>query len=146
MYGWDLRRKLTRYDLTSVPAYRKPCRQLHRLGSAPPRSVGSHGILQVTVRGWALTFRLYKKKVLTALIAATVSKGYVFQMEMMIRARQLEFSIAEVSSRTALVLTSRSPSPLSTECTASQSWVPTRLSATSRACSPFSRALELVKY
>ncbi len=40
--------------------------------------------------------RLYKKKVLAKLISATKSKGYVFQMEMIVRARQLEYTIGEV--------------------------------------------------
>ncbi|KAJ2400894.1 dolichol-P-mannose synthesis, partial [Coemansia sp. RSA 2530] len=30
------------------------------------------------------------------IINATVSKGYVFQMEMMVRAKQFNFSVAEV--------------------------------------------------
>ena len=42
-------------------------------------------------------FRLYKKDVLRSLIKACVSKGYVFQMEMIVRARQLGFSVGEVS-------------------------------------------------
>lgn len=41
--------------------------------------------------------RLYKKDVLQKLVDACVSKGYVFQMEMIVRARQLGFSIGEVS-------------------------------------------------
>ena len=40
--------------------------------------------------------RLYKKKVLTNLIQVTKSKGYVFQMEMMVRARQLNYTIGEI--------------------------------------------------
>jgi dolichol-phosphate mannosyltransferase len=40
--------------------------------------------------------RLYKKPVLEALIQATQSKGYVFQMEMMVRAREKRYSIGEV--------------------------------------------------
>lgn len=40
--------------------------------------------------------RLYKKKVLEGLIECCVSKGYVFQMEMIVRARQLNYSIGEV--------------------------------------------------
>ena len=40
--------------------------------------------------------RLYKKKVLEHLIKSAVSKGYVFQMEMMIRARQVNYTIAEI--------------------------------------------------
>jgi dolichol-phosphate mannosyltransferase len=42
------------------------------------------------------SFRLYKKSVLEALINANKSKGYAFQMEMIVRARQLNFTIAEV--------------------------------------------------
>jgi len=42
------------------------------------------------------SFRLYKKSVLEKLVASCQSKGYVFQMEMIIRARQLNFTIGEV--------------------------------------------------
>ena len=42
------------------------------------------------------SFRLYKKPVLEKLVASVVSKGYVFQMEMIVRARQLRFTIGEV--------------------------------------------------
>lgn len=41
-------------------------------------------------------FRLYRKDVLQELISHCVSKGYVFQMEMIIRARQLGYTIGEV--------------------------------------------------
>lgn len=40
--------------------------------------------------------RLYKKDVLEKLIQSCVSKGYVFQMEMIIRARQFNYTIGEV--------------------------------------------------
>ncbi|KAG0251924.1 dolichol-P-mannose synthesis [Mortierella polycephala] len=42
------------------------------------------------------SFRLYKKEVLSKLISSCISKGYVFQMEMMVRARQFNFTIGEV--------------------------------------------------
>lgn len=42
------------------------------------------------------SFRLYKKPVLQKLVDSCVSKGYVFQMEMIVRARQNNFSIGEV--------------------------------------------------
>ena len=42
------------------------------------------------------SFRLYKKAALQMLIATSVSKGYVFQMEMMFRARKAGLSVAEV--------------------------------------------------
>ncbi|KAL0277315.1 UNVERIFIED_CONTAM: hypothetical protein PYX00_004651 [Menopon gallinae] len=42
------------------------------------------------------SFRLYKKSVLEKLVSSCVSKGFVFQMEMIIRARQLKYTIGEV--------------------------------------------------
>ena len=93
--GWDLKRKVI--------------------------SRGANFVTQVLLRPGASdltgSFRLYKKEVLEKLVAATVSKGrikvlsswldyflcikrvfsgYVFQMEMIIRARQQGFSIGEV--------------------------------------------------
>lgn len=41
-------------------------------------------------------FRLYRKDILEKLINACVSKGYVFQMEMVVRATQMGFTIGEV--------------------------------------------------
>ncbi len=40
--------------------------------------------------------RLYKKEVLAEVIGKVQSKGYVFQMEVVVRARQLGCSVAEV--------------------------------------------------
>lgn len=48
--------------------------------------------------------RLYKKEVLETLVERCVSKGYVFQMEMIIRARQLKYTIAEVRHKINSVL------------------------------------------
>ncbi|VDM32624.1 unnamed protein product [Hydatigera taeniaeformis] len=42
------------------------------------------------------SFRLYKRNVLTELIKRSVSRGYVFQMEMMARASSLGYKIGEV--------------------------------------------------
>ncbi|KAI1733096.1 glycosyl transferase family 2 domain-containing protein [Ditylenchus destructor] len=42
------------------------------------------------------SFRLYRKDVLAQLISESVTKGYVFQMEMMFRAKKLKKTIAEV--------------------------------------------------
>ncbi|XP_061114116.1 dolichol-phosphate mannosyltransferase subunit 1 [Conger conger] len=74
VYGWDLRRKLI--------------------------SRGANFITQVLLRPGASdltgSFRLYKKEVLEQLVEQCVSKGYVFQMEMIVRARQLGYSIGEV--------------------------------------------------
>ncbi|CAB4045239.1 dolichol-phosphate mannosyltransferase subunit 1, partial [Paramuricea clavata] len=76
VYGWDLRRKL----ISRVANY----------------------ITQVLLRPGASdltgSFRLYKKEVLSDLVNSCESKGFVFQMEMIIRARQLGYTIGEVSS------------------------------------------------
>jgi dolichol-phosphate mannosyltransferase len=74
VYGWDLKRKLI--------------------------SRGANYLVQILLRPGASdltgSFRLYRKDVLEKLIAACVSKGYVFQMEMIVRARQFGNSIGEV--------------------------------------------------
>ncbi|XP_020810537.1 probable dolichol-phosphate mannosyltransferase [Drosophila serrata] len=74
VYGWDFKRKLI--------------------------SRGANFLSQVLLRPNASdltgSFRLYKKDVLEKCIASCVSKGYVFQMEMLVRARQHGYSIAEV--------------------------------------------------
>lgn len=74
VFGWDFKRKLI--------------------------SRGANFLSQVLLRPNASdltgSFRLYKKPVLEKCIASCVSKGYVFQMEMLVRARQHNFSIAEV--------------------------------------------------
>ncbi|GLH04137.1 hypothetical protein R5R35_003372 [Gryllus longicercus] len=74
VYGWDLKRKLV--------------------------SRGANFLTQLLLRPGASdltgSFRLYKKDVLEKLVESCVSKGYVFQMEMIIRARQFGYSIGEV--------------------------------------------------
>jgi len=74
VYGWDLKRKFI--------------------------SRTANYITQILLRPGASdltgSFRLYKKDVLEKLVKSCVSKGYVFQMEMIIRARQLGFTIGEV--------------------------------------------------
>eukprot|EP00922_Rhytidocystis_sp_ex-Travisia-forbesii_P055018 GHVS01081491.1.p1 GENE.GHVS01081491.1~~GHVS01081491.1.p1 ORF type:complete len:133 (+),score=8.27 GHVS01081491.1:66-464(+) len=42
------------------------------------------------------SFRMYKRSVLTHVMPMIISKGYVFQMEVLVRCRALGFSIAEV--------------------------------------------------
>ncbi|KAJ1977408.1 dolichol-P-mannose synthesis [Dimargaris verticillata] len=74
VYGWDLRRKLT----------------------SRGANVLADVLLSPGVSDLTGSFRLYKKHVLAKIIDSTISKGYVFQMEMMIRARQFDYSIAEV--------------------------------------------------
>lgn len=46
-----------------------------------------------------IVYRLYRKEVLQKLMEKCVSKGYVFQMEMIVRARQMGFTIGEVWGR-----------------------------------------------
>ncbi|CAK1543517.1 unnamed protein product [Leptosia nina] len=74
VYGWDFKRKLI--------------------------SRGANFLTQMLLRPGVSdltgSFRLYKKDVLQKLVESCVSKGYVFQMEMIIRARQLNYSIGEV--------------------------------------------------
>uniref|UniRef100_A0A8B9IZ10 Dolichol-phosphate mannosyltransferase subunit 1 n=1 Tax=Amazona collaria TaxID=241587 RepID=A0A8B9IZ10_9PSIT len=74
VYGWDLKRKLI--------------------------SRGANFLTQVLLRPGASdltgSFRLYRKEVLEKLMEKCVSKGYVFQMEMIVRARQLGYTIGEV--------------------------------------------------
>lgn len=74
VYGWDLKRKII--------------------------SRGANYVTQVLLRPGASdltgSFRLYRKEVLQKLVESCVSKGYVFQMEMVIRARQFGYSIGEV--------------------------------------------------
>nr|XP_045012416.1 dolichol-phosphate mannosyltransferase subunit 1 [Jaculus jaculus] len=51
------------------------------------------------VYGWDLKrklIRLYRKEVLQKIIESCVSKGYVFQMEVIVRARQLGCTVGEV--------------------------------------------------
>ncbi|XP_061198205.1 dolichol-phosphate mannosyltransferase subunit 1-like [Saccostrea echinata] len=72
--GWDFKRKLV--------------------------SRGANYLTQVLLRPGASdltgSFRLYKKDVLQKLVSSCISKGYVFQMEMIIRARQFGYTIGEV--------------------------------------------------
>ena len=74
VYGWDFKRKLI--------------------------SRGANFLTQILLRPGASdltgSFRLYKKEILEKLIRSCVSKGYVFQMEMIVRARQFDYTIGEV--------------------------------------------------
>lgn len=74
VWGWNLKRKLISATANYV----------------------ADTLLGLGVTDLTGSFRLYKRHVLEALIAANKSKGYAFQMEMMVRARQLNFSIGEV--------------------------------------------------
>jgi len=74
VYGWTLYRKAT-----------------SRVANYLAATMLTPGVSDLTG-----SFRLYKKEVLQNLIKVSQSKGYVFQMEMMVRARDLGYSIAEV--------------------------------------------------
>ena len=45
------------------------------------------------------SFRLYRKPVLEKIISQVTSKGYAFQMEIIVRARSAGFSVGEVCSQ-----------------------------------------------
>lgn len=72
--GWDLKRKLISRGANYL----------------------AQTLLQPGVSDLTGSFRLYRKEVLATLMKQSVSKGYVFQMEMMFRARKLGFKIEEV--------------------------------------------------
>jgi len=74
VYGWDFYRKLVSRGANYLTQF----------------------LLWPGVSDLTGSFRLYRKEVLEQLVANCVSKGYVFQMEMVIRARQLGYTIGEV--------------------------------------------------
>ncbi|ORY85700.1 nucleotide-diphospho-sugar transferase [Protomyces lactucae-debilis] len=74
VYGWDFKRKLVSRGANLL----------------------SRVILQPNVSDVTGSFRLYKMDVLKQVISETKSKGYVFQMEMIVRAREAGYKIAEV--------------------------------------------------
>lgn len=74
VYGWDLKRKLI--------------------------SRGANFLTQVLLRPGVSdltgSFRLYRREVLSKLVSVCVSKGYVFQMEMAVRAKALGYKVDEI--------------------------------------------------
>ena len=59
------------------------------------------------------SYRLYKRSVLEAVIPQVVSRGYVFQMEILVRCRYSGYSIGEESSgRTGAVPSAGSEPPV----------------------------------
>lgn len=74
VFGWDAKRKL-----------------ISRTANYITQILLRPGVSDLTG-----SFRLYKKDRLQQLIESCVSKGYVFQMEMMVRAREKNMTIAEV--------------------------------------------------
>ncbi|KTW27751.1 hypothetical protein T552_02190 [Pneumocystis carinii B80] len=74
VYGWDVKRKLVSLGANLLS-----------------KILLQHGVSDVTG-----SFRLYKKSVLEKIIADCKSKGYVFQMEIIVRAKKYGYSIGEV--------------------------------------------------
>lgn len=72
--GWDLRRKLT----SRVANYL------------------AHTLLQPGVTDLTGSYRLYKRDVIDDIMAQVVSTGYVFQMEIIVRAKSLGYTVGEV--------------------------------------------------
>ncbi|KAF7635209.1 Dolichol-phosphate mannosyltransferase subunit 1 [Meloidogyne graminicola] len=72
--GWDFRRKLISRGANFLAQF----------------------LLEPGVSDLTGSFRLYRKQVLANLVSLSISKGYVFQMEMMFRAKKMGFSIGEV--------------------------------------------------
>ncbi|KIJ45229.1 glycosyltransferase family 2 protein [Sphaerobolus stellatus SS14] len=74
VHGWDLKRKLISRGANFLAA-----------------TVLNPGVSDLTG-----SFRLYRVHVLKHIISVTVSKGYVFQMEMMVRARAMGYTVGEI--------------------------------------------------
>ncbi|KAF8708238.1 Glycosyl transferase family 2, partial [Rhizoctonia solani] len=74
VHGWDLKRKF-----------------VSRGANFLADTVLNPGVSDLTG-----SFRLYRKNVLKHIIELVVSRGYVFQMEMMVRARALGYTVGEV--------------------------------------------------
>lgn len=74
VYGWDLKRKFV----------------------SRGANLFADTVLRPGVSDLTGSFRLYKKEVLAEVIKRTESKGYSFQMEMMVRAKGMGFKVAEV--------------------------------------------------
>ena len=73
VYGWDLKRKLTSRGANLI----------------------ADTVLMPGVSDLTGSFRLYKYEVLEKVIKSTESKGYSFQMEMMVRAKALGYKVEE---------------------------------------------------
>jgi len=73
VYGWDLKRKLV----------------------SRGANLFADTVLRPGVSDLTGSFRLYKKEVLQRVIKSTESKGYTFQMEMMVRAKAMGCRVAE---------------------------------------------------
>jgi dolichol-phosphate mannosyltransferase len=74
VYGWDLKRKFV----------------------SKGANIFADTMLRPGVSDLTGSFRLYKKDVLEKVIAKVQSKGYVFQMELMVLAKSMGYTVAEV--------------------------------------------------
>lgn len=74
VYGWDLKRKLV----------------------SRGANLFADTVLRPGVSDLTGSFRLYKRTVLEKAIASTESKGYTFQMELIVRAKAMGCTVAEV--------------------------------------------------
>lgn len=74
VYGWDLKRKLV----------------------SRGANLFADTVLRPGVSDLTGSFRLYRREVLEKVIRSTESKGYTFQMEMMVRAKGMGFKVEEV--------------------------------------------------
>ncbi|KAL0243046.1 hypothetical protein GEMRC1_005609 [Eukaryota sp. GEM-RC1] len=74
VYGWDLRRKLT-----------------SRVANFLADTLLSPHVSDLTG-----SFRLYRREVIEDIMSQMISRGYVFQMEIIVRARAMNATIAEV--------------------------------------------------
>mmetsp|Transcript_35749 Transcript_35749/g.47174 ORF Transcript_35749/g.47174 Transcript_35749/m.47174 type:complete len:243 (+) Transcript_35749:89-817(+) len=74
VYGWDLRRKVVSRGANFIASL----------------------LLTPRVSDLTGSFRLYKKEALEQIVKEVQSKGYVFQMEVVVRARKLHLTIGEV--------------------------------------------------
>lgn len=90
VHGWDLKRKLVSRGANFLAAT--------VLNPGVSDLTGSFRYVPLLLaRDSCLNLsRLYRLPVLRHIITETVSKGYVFQMEMMVRARALGYSVGEV--------------------------------------------------
>ena len=74
VYGWDLKRKLV----------------------SRGANLFADTVLRPGVSDLTGSFRLYRREVLEKVIMSTESKGYTFQMEMMVRAKAMGYTVTEV--------------------------------------------------
>ena len=96
VYGWDLKRKLTSKG-ANMWAKSPTCRNQIQTTvwlTFPPSFADT--LLRPGVSDLTGSFRLYKKDMLQDVISKVQSKGYVFQMELIVLAKSMGYSIAEV--------------------------------------------------